>query len=187
MKKEVDNCLKLLRHYDKCLKGTEWAVMEELSRFLTHFQDFTDLVSTTVTSLSLIQLIRKEIADSCNVDSRDCEEVAALKQAIRGGLDKRLPLNDSVVLATLLDPSTKDLLNMEQGEKMQVLFSAVRDHMTAQADVSLPTVTVEAEESPATTASHDDESRPISKRRRLLQKHRVDVPAEDAIRAEITS
>jgi len=40
--------------------------------------------------------------------------------------------------------------------------------------------------SPA-AGSHDDESKPLCKRRRLLQKHRVDVPLEDAIRAEITS
>jgi len=34
---------------------------------------------------------------------------------------------------------------------------------------------------------HDDESKPISKRCRLLQKHCVEVPDEEAIRAEITS
>ena len=41
------------------------------------------------------------------------------------------------------------------------------------------------EDSPA--GSHDDESKPISKRLRLLQKHCVEVPVEEAIRAEITS
>jgi len=45
---------------------------------------------------------------------------------------------------------------------------------------------MEVEDSPV-AGSHDDESKPLSKRRRLLQKHRVDVPLEDAIRAEITS
>jgi len=41
------------------------------------------------------------------------------------------------------------------------------------------------EDSPA--GSHDDESKPISKRLRLLQKHCVEVPVEEAIRAEIAS
>jgi len=41
------------------------------------------------------------------------------------------------------------------------------------------------EDSPA--GSHDDESKPISKRCQLLQKHCIDVPVEEAIRAEITS
>jgi len=45
---------------------------------------------------------------------------------------------------------------------------------------------MEVEDSPA-AGSHDDESKPLSKCRRLLQKHRVDVPLEDAIHAEITS
>ena len=31
----------------------------------------------------------------------------------------------------------------------------------------------------------DEDSKPMSKRRRLLMKHRVDMPADDAIRAEI--
>ena len=47
---------------------------------------------------------------------------------------------------------------------------------------------MEVEDSPAAAAgSHDDESKPLCKRSRLLQKHRVDVPLEDAICAEITS
>ena len=79
MKKEVDNGLKLIGHYEKCLKGTEWAIVEELSHFSSPFQDFTDFVSTSVTSLSLIQLIRKE-TDVCKANPRDCEEVAVLKQ-----------------------------------------------------------------------------------------------------------
>jgi len=86
-------------------------------------------------------------------------------------------------MVTLLDPSTKNLLTMGQGEKMDTLLSAVKDHVESEADSSLTSMAVE--DSPA--GSHDDESKPISKRRRLLQKHRVDVPVEEAIRAEITS
>jgi len=44
---------------------------------------------------------------------------------------------------------------------------------------------MEVEDSPA--SSHDDLSKPISKRCRLLQKHRVDVPVEEAIRAILTN
>jgi len=47
---------------------------------------------------------------------RDCEEVEALKQAVQSSLDNRLPLNDSIILVTLLDPSTKNLLTTGQGE-----------------------------------------------------------------------
>ena len=30
MHKEVDNCIKMIGQYDKCLKASEWAVVEEL-------------------------------------------------------------------------------------------------------------------------------------------------------------
>jgi len=62
--------------------------------------------------------------------------------------------------------------------------SPVKDHVESEADSS--TTSMEVEDSPA--GSHDDKSKPISKRRRrLLQKQRVDVPVEQAIRTEITS
>jgi len=70
---------------------------------------------------------------------------------------------------------------MGQGEK-------VKDHVESEADTSSPSTSMEVEDSPAAgTDSHDDESKPLSKRRRLLQKRCIDVPLEDAIRAEIMS
>jgi len=74
-------------------------------------------------------------------------------------------------------------MTMGQGEKMDRLLSAVQDHIESEADSS--STSMEVEDSPA--GSHDDESKPISKRHRLLQKHRVDIPVEEAIRAEITT
>jgi len=66
---------------------------------------------------------------------------------------------------------------------MDRLLSAIKDRIESEADIS--SISMEVEDSPA--GSHDDESQPISKRRRLLQKHRVDVPVDKAIHAEITS
>jgi len=181
MNNEVDVCLRLIGQYDKCLTCTELSVVEELTFFLSHFHDFADLISTSVTSLSLIEIIRKETADICVVDPLDSSELAALKQAVQCNLDTRLPLDDSVVLATLLDPSTKNLLNMEQGEKMDVLLTAVK------AEVPPPAVSSSSVADGVDDSRDDKDSKPMSKRRRLLQKHRVDVPFDDVIRAEITS
>jgi len=61
--------------------------------------------------------------------------------------------------------------------------SPVKDHVESEADSS--TTSMEVEDNPA--GSHDNESKPTRKRRRLLQKQRVDVPVEQAIRTEITS
>ena len=101
MRKEVDNCIKMIGQYDKCLKGSEWAVVEELVAFLSRFHDLTDIVSTKVTSLSLIQLIRREIEDITTVNNNaDCEDIVALKNLVSQNLDRRLPLTDAVLLAT---------------------------------------------------------------------------------------
>ena len=83
-----------------------------------------------MTSLSLIQLIRSEIQDITITKTTDCEEVAALKQLVGHKLEKRLPLTDDALLATLLDPSTKDLVAMESvdhAEKFELSVKAVAD------------------------------------------------------------
>ena len=40
-------------------------------------------------------------------------------------LDRRLPLTDAVLLATILDPTTKDLVNLDKHSKAEFLFDAV--------------------------------------------------------------
>jgi hypothetical protein len=57
-----------------------------------------------------MQLIRSEIQNITITKTTDCEEVAVLKQLVDRNLEKRLPLTDDALLATLLDPSTKDLV-----------------------------------------------------------------------------
>jgi len=54
MRKEVDNCIKMIGQYNKCLKTSDCVVVEELVAFLLHFQDLTDIVSTKVTSLFIL-------------------------------------------------------------------------------------------------------------------------------------
>jgi len=60
------------------------------------------------------------------------------------------------------------------------LLSAVKYQIELDADSSSTSVKVED----SSAGSQDDESKPISKRRRLLQTQRVDVPDEEAIRPE---
>lgn len=51
------------------------------------------------------------------MDSTAYKKVKALKQLIIKNIDKRLPVKDLTMLATLLDPSTKVLLQMTDEEK----------------------------------------------------------------------
>jgi len=177
MRKEVDNCLKMIGQYDKCLKGSEWAAVEELVKFLSHFEDLTDIVSTKVTSLSLIQLIRREIQDITVAKSTDCEEVEQLKQLIIRNLEKRLPLTDDVKLATLLDPSTKDLVPIDHAEKVDLLVKAATDMSLMRSSVVAPSAeTGDCAVSSADGSVDTDQNDlvVVSRRRRLLQKHRVE-------------
>jgi hypothetical protein len=198
MRKQVDNCLKMIGQYDKCLKGSEWAIVEELTAFLSHFKDLTDTVSTKVTSLSLIQLIRSEIQNITITETTDCEEVVALKRLVGRNLEKRLPLTDDALLATLLDSSTKDLVAMDHAEKFELLVKAVADLSLMRAPVavqsgssssaaSTPADQVISPSSGSGVAETDSELKSMSKRRQLLQKLRVEIPMDDAVRTEVNN
>ena len=93
-----------------CLTALEWAEVEELRNFLQTFAGLTDLVSSSITSLSLIPLIRAEIVDTCKVDLTDGDNLKSLKMLILKSVDKRLPMTDDIILATLFDPSSKSLV-----------------------------------------------------------------------------
>jgi len=135
MKNEVSNALKLVGNYDKCLKVHEWAVIEELCKFQMSFNSLTELVSTGITSLSLIPLIRAEIT-SANV--KDCDKVKALKQLIMKNIDKRLPMTNATILATLMDPSTKVLFQMPDMQKEQLLYdTAMSDFELARGETGV--------------------------------------------------
>jgi len=127
MRAEVTSALKSVGKYDQCLKAHEWALVEELTKFLQPFQSLTDLVSTQVTSLSLIPLIRAEIADASKVNEKDSEDLKSLKKLINTNLNKRFPLTNAVKLATILDPGTKSMLSEADEEMEDILLTAVRE------------------------------------------------------------
>ena len=50
----------------------------------------------------------------------------SLKTLIKRNLDKRFPLTDAIRLSTLLDPTTKNLVNeMSEADKEELIYSAV--------------------------------------------------------------
>ena len=83
-----------------------------------------------------------------------------------------------------VDPFTKKSADYGTWRENGQSFICRQGLRRIRADSSSTSTAVEG--SPA--GSHDDESKPISNyHRRLLQKHRVIIPVEEAIRAEITS
>ena len=61
----------------------------------------------------------------------------ASKNLVAANLDRRLPLTDTVLLATILDPSAKDLVDLDQCSKAELLVDAVAANEAAMAKVAL--------------------------------------------------
>lgn len=179
---EVILAFKLIGKMEQCLQPHEWILVEELNRFLGTFLALNELINTRNTSLSLVPLIRAEIAESCNEDSGDCKELAKVKNLILKNLDKRFPLTSSTELATLLDPAAKGLCNLNDKEKIDLLYNAITEisKSSSALDNLVINVTVKTEDdidldSRSSTAdsisSMAETSGLISKKMKLIQKH----------------
>ena len=107
---------------------------------------------------------------------------------------------------SLLDPSTKDLVELDQQSKIELLVEAVVTNMARLPDAALvsgtstssPTVAfseqavVGSDDDSSMTVQeqqgmHIDELKPVSKRRRLLLKHRVESEPQEAVRTEVNA
>lgn len=179
---EVVFAFKLIGKMEQCFQPHEWILVEELNRFLGTFLALNELINTRTTSLSLVPLIRAEIADSCKEDSGDSKELAEVKNLIRKNLDRRFPVTSSTELATLLDPAAKGLCNLNDKEKINLLYNAITEISKSGSplDNLVINVTIKTEDdidfdSRSTTAdsisSTAEISGPISKKRKLIQKH----------------
>lgn len=93
-----------------------------------------------------------------------------------------------MLLATLLDPSTKDLVDLDQYSKSELLVDAVVVNKVAMAKFrSQPRLSVSNIWNRMIPGEADNDSKPVSKRRRLLMKHRLDVTEDDGIGSEVNS
>ena len=92
-----------------CLGEYEWGDLNELKKILQSFACISDLVSTSVTSLSLIVLIHAGIKDACALQTTGSDELKKLNQLAVKNLDKRLPATYMVNLSTVLDAANEVL------------------------------------------------------------------------------
>jgi len=125
----------------------------------------------------------------------------ALKRAVAKNLNRRLPLTDAVTLATLLDSSTKDLVELDQQSKIELLVEAVVTNdaaLLSGTSTSSPAVAcseqaaVGSDDDSSMTVQeqqglHIDELKSVSKRLRLLLKHRVESEPQEAVCTEVNA
>ena len=91
------------------LEKDEKELLVDLRKFLSPFEEYTQLVSQSSAFLSLIVLIRQDITQRASARSAVHEHTAVkdLKTQILKNVNRRLQVNDAVVFATVVDPSTK--------------------------------------------------------------------------------
>jgi hypothetical protein len=186
LKAGVQESLKRIGHMDLLLTTGEWDILQDLCEFLTLFQDLTQLVSSSMTSLSLIPLIKDEIVEAVTISAKDSPSLRELKRVIAKKVDKRFPITRNIQLATLLDPSTKDVLGITNDEKIDILHDALTKQ-DEEFGASASALEVEAEGTQGSGESGvsgtcDQESPDcaqlvlspvLSKKRKLLQKKKT--------------
>lgn len=109
----------LLRTGSRDLQLTviEKGLLRELRDFLKPFRDLTNAVSGTIAHVGYVTLIRHEIQTICKSVPGESWEMKELKRLVLVNHDRPLPQNDITTLATLLDPGTKQAIDLPREER----------------------------------------------------------------------
>ena len=98
--------------------------------------------------------------------------VAQIRRMTKRNLDKRLPLTHSVKMATLLDLSTRALLQLSD-DVMEDMLYAAKQLMPVLSPRSLTAVTAVAALHTVQQLQHRHISDSLSKKMKLIQKHTI--------------
>lgn len=178
LKESVQESLKRTGNLEMLLGADEWELLGELHKFLKAFKELTDLVSSGNVGLSLIPLIVDELKDAVKPGSDDSPSLAQLKRQIAKNISVRFPVTELVQLCSLLDPSTKDAIDLSQEEKHRILQNL--QDTAAELEKSR---TTHSEDSVEAT---EPELQPSSKKRKLLQKIKRESSDDSSANEEIT-
>ncbi len=159
----VNESLKRTGNYQLCIKTSEWDLMDQLCRLLQTFSLLCDVTSSELAGLSIIPLIRATVVSACKRNEADCNEIVKLKSKIIASLDHRFPINDTVNVATLLDPVSKNkkYIELPLENKRSLLLKAL-ESMTLQ----IGNVSVSQNDSSMNEVN--ESTQPSSKRLRLM-------------------
>lgn len=130
LKDSVQNALKRIGHLDLCLSEIEFNLLSELREFLSPFKTFTDIVSCSTPTLSLVPVMKMKIRKLCSPHASDDSNIQTVKQKILERLDVRFPDNDTTRLHQLLDPGTKDFVSRQEGTRL--LEAAIQSALSRQ-------------------------------------------------------
>ena len=118
LKDTVQNALKQIGRFELCLAEIEFNLLAELRMFLSPFKTFTDIVSCSSPTLSLVPVMKMKIRKVCSPNASDDPSIEAVKKMILGRLDIRFPDSDVTKVHQLLDPGTKDIISRTEGTRL---------------------------------------------------------------------
>lgn len=111
----VERCLTRLRLFDKMCSDEEWQTIKNLVSFLKVFKSASEVLSgCKYPTISLVLLFRSEIVAALADLPTDCDVVLSIKRRMRQALNHRLPVTELIVVATLLDPSQRNLSSVQE-------------------------------------------------------------------------
>jgi hypothetical protein len=79
------------------------------------------MVSGKLPHLELVCLIRHEIKQICRPCSADSSAMKELKRPVSNNFEKRIPESATTNLAALLDPATRDTVDLSYEQKVELL------------------------------------------------------------------
>lgn len=112
--KAVDNTLKKIGHAELCLTSGELDLLKSLKSFLKGFEKFTELVSFSVPTLSMIPLMKLQIKKMCVLEPGDEDAITTLKELVLANVDRRLTENEFMKINQVFDPMTKGVMPEEE-------------------------------------------------------------------------
>ena len=129
LKGEVNKSLKRTGNYDLCIKTSGWIMISQLCKLLSTFNTLCDIAKRESVGLSIIPLMKATVTAACAKNASDHESLTILKAKILSNLDRRFPLNDFVMTATLLDPASKNkkYVNLSMDEKSNLLLNVAEN------------------------------------------------------------
>jgi len=180
--KEFNEALKVNGDKEHCLTEEDKLLLIELQKFLSPFRDLTELVSAEKPHLALIPLITNEVTDATRRTPTDSAPIIDLKDAVKSRICHRIKITDTVVIATLLDPSMRRLVDRSHDEKKMLLCARTKSAVefknlkTVQNVEDDPIASTSGNthsaqtDYPVSSRPQNSESQPKSKKLKLLEK-----------------
>lgn len=168
----INRLLVRLNRRDVSISEDEWDLIRELLRVLKIFRSSIEIFSKEkAPSLSNVMVFRMEIETALKPSIDDSAPIALLKSKLLANLDRRFPITDEIIAATLMDPRLFNLGNLN---------AELKQRQTSRFDFLMEVVAARpAPVSSSQPKSVDGQAKTLFAR--LVEKHAYDAEASNSM------